>query len=340
MRRVLRIGFQIPFQPGAQSGGNLFDRRLAAALGELGHDVCLVETGSEARTRDADVLIEDELLHPILKAGAGIPRVAMVHHLGCDEPERGARERAALAASEQAFLRGVQGILAPSSWSRDRALALAGTSVPAAVTPPGRDALGGRSLPDGLPGEAEVERRAGESGPLRVVFLGRLSRRKRIRELVEAVRLVPGCDLTVCGEPDPDEPELARRVRESGVRTRHHLDADGLAAVLRSAQVLAGPSTHEGFGLIYLEAFAFGLPVIAAASGGAPDLVSHGKNGWLVQPTDGVTRIAEILRRAAGNRDALGTMGRAALRTHRDWPTWAETGRVAEQLIRRAMMLA
>ncbi len=322
----LRIGFQIPFQPGAQSGGNLYDRRLAAALEDRGHRVRLVETGPDSRTPEADVLIQDELLHPVLQESSRIPRIALVHHLGCDEPERDAGERTALEASERAFLRGVQGILAPSRWSRDRALALAEHSnIPAAVAPPGRDALAGGPLPENLPNEAEVERRAKAPGPLRVVFLGRLSRRKRIRELVEAVRLAPGCALTICGEGEPEA--------EWPVRALRHLGSNGLTAILRSHQLLAVPSTHEGFGLIYLEAFAFGLPVIAAASGGAPDLVTHGETGWLVDPAEGPDHIAGFLRQAASDRDALARMGQAALRAHRRWPTWAETGRRAERLL-------
>jgi len=333
MARPLRIAFQIPFQPGAQSGGNLYDLRLAGALRELRHEVVI----ATSEIPEADVLIQDELLHGVPDGAGKTPRVAMVHHFGCDESEREAEERAALAASERAFLRGVQGILAPSRWSRDRALELRGSPVPAAVAAPGRDTLGGGPLPEDLPDGIEVARRTQQPGPLQVVFLGRLSRRKRVLELIEAARQVPECELTVCGSPDPSEPEVARHVFASGVRVRDHLEAGELPELLRSAHLLAGPSTHEGFGLIYLEAFAFGLPVIAAASGGAPDLVKHGENGWLVGPDEPPTRIAAHLRQAATDREMLTRMGKAALRRHREWPDGKASARVAERLLREVL---
>ncbi len=313
--RPLRIGFRIPFQPGAQSGGNLYDRRLAAALTELGHDALLLETDE---TPDVEVLIVDELLRTAPPSPP--PRIAMVHHLSCDEPEREPDERRRLERIERRFLRGARGILAPSRWTRDRALALRGRPAPAAVIPPGRDALGGGPLPARLPDEDAIERRAREPGPLRVLFLGQLSRRKRIVELIEAVRAVRGCELTIRGDPDP-ETDVAGRRAEPGE----------LPDLLRSAQLLAVPSSHEGFGLIYLEGFAFGLPAIAARSGGAGDVVAHGENGWLVGSD---TDLAALLRRVAGERHLLARMGKAALRTHRGWPVWAESARRAERLIR------
>ncbi len=59
-----------------------------------------------------------------------------------------------------------------------------------------------------------------------------------------------------------------------------------LAARLRQSHLLAVPSSYEGFGIVYLEAMRFGLPVIAGDAGGPREIVSHGVTGFLVPPGD------------------------------------------------------
>ena len=99
--------------------------------------------------------------------------------------------------------------------------------------------------------------------------------------------------------------------------------------------------------MVYLEAFAFGLPVIAAASGGAGEFVREGENGWLVGPatpgeSDDESRedraageIAERLREAAESREALSAMGLRAAAAHRAWPGWEDAAARLEDLVRR-----
>ena len=59
-----------------------------------------------------------------------------------------------------------------------------------------------------------------------------------------------------------------------------------LAACYAQADVFALPSAGEGFGLVFLEAMAFGKPIVAAAIGGATDLIENRVNGLLVLPHD------------------------------------------------------
>lgn len=64
------------------------------------------------------------------------------------------------------------------------------------------------------------------------------------------------------------------------------LRGDGLAQVFASADIFCFPSTTDTFGQVILEAAASGLPVVAAAAGGALELVAHRATGLLVPPDD------------------------------------------------------
>ena len=99
-----------------------------------------------------------------------------------------------------------------------------------------------------------------------------------------------------------------------------------LAAVLRSAHVLAIPSRHEGFGIAYLEGMGFGLPAVATTAGGADEIVTDGETGLVVPPAD-PDAVADALSSLATDRDRLARMGRAARRrfeAHPDWPATVE----------------
>ena len=64
------------------------------------------------------------------------------------------------------------------------------------------------------------------------------------------------------------------------------LDQEELASCLANSQVLAVPSSYEGFGIVYLEGMAFGLPALATTAGGAVEIITSGQDGFLVPPGD------------------------------------------------------
>src|SRR6202040_1656726 len=74
------------------------------------------------------------------------------------------------------------------------------------------------------------------------------------------------------------------------------LSREKLAACYGRADVFALPSTGEGFGLVFLEAMAFGKPIVAAAAGGATDPVENEVNGLLV-PANNPEQLANALAR-------------------------------------------
>lgn len=339
---------------GPLTGGNLYDRLLVETLRERGHEVRVREFGGgepeEAPEESPEgwpphVVLQDELLHrEFLRRNLGRkeprPRiVALVHHPQSSEPERGEAERRRLREEEGAYLRTVDGVVSPSRASVEAARKLAGRDLPGVVAPPGRDRLAGAPLP-ALPGSEEIRARA--RGPLRAAFVANLIPRKRLLELLEGLAAVPEWTLSVAGREDFDPGYAAlahRRASRSDlagrVRFLGPLGPAPLAGLLRESALLAVPSTHEGFGIVYLEGFAFGLPALAAASGGAAEIV-NGETGWPIRPLESGAAAAAIaghLRLLAADRDRLAAMALRAAGRHRAHPSWDESAAGAEGLL-------
>ena len=113
-----------------------------------------------------------------------------------------------------------------------------------------------------------------------------------LREAIQDIQLV------AVGSGD-DLPRLRALAAELKVEDRvHFLEklSDGeVAARYAHADLFALPSTGEGFGLVFLEAMAFGKPVVGVAAGGVTDIVRDNENGFLVPPGD-AQRLSHALR--------------------------------------------
>jgi glycosyltransferase involved in cell wall biosynthesis len=151
--------------------------------------------------------------------------------------------------------------------------------------------------------------------PVKAVTVGRLVPWKRVDGLLELLKDVPDLGLVVVGE-GPERPRLERLARDLEVSDRVYLagqrsrkDALGLMA---ACDLFALNSTYEGFPHVVLEAMALGLPVIATAVGGTPEVVAHGVTGLLVEPRNGT--LERALRRVLGAKEAARLLGEEARR--------------------------
>jgi glycosyltransferase involved in cell wall biosynthesis len=161
-----------------------------------------------------------------------------------------------------------------------------------------------------------------DGGDLIILSVGRLSHEKRTGVLLDAFarisRARPGARLVVVGEG----PARREFERTAPVGTAFVGEARGreLAALYASADLFCFPSTTDTFGQVLLEAGASGLPVVAAAAGGALELVQHGENGLLVPPDEPGLLAAALLELAESpaRRAAFGAAGLAAARA-RTW---------------------
>jgi phosphatidyl-myo-inositol dimannoside synthase len=99
----------------------------------------------------------------------------------------------------------------------------------------------------------------------------------------------PEVQLVLVGEGD-DQGWLEQIAEGRGVRRHVHfltrLTYSEIAGCYQGCEIFALPSRGEGFGLVYLEAMAYGKPVIGGAHGGAPEVIEDGQTGYLVQHGD------------------------------------------------------
>jgi glycosyltransferase involved in cell wall biosynthesis len=157
--------------------------------------------------------------------------------------------------------------------------------------------------------------------PPRAVYVGTLSRRKGMHDLVSALELLAErgtpLDLDVVGgghevgEAEADE--LRRRLTDSGlpVRLLGSLSPSEVADALHAAQLFVLPSHWEGQPIAILEAMASGLPIVVTAVGANSDVVRDGIDGRVV-PSHDPEALAAALEQVAGDPDLRARMGASA----------------------------
>jgi len=140
-----------------------------------------------------------------------------------------------------------------------------------------------------------------------VLSVGRLVARKGFDTLIRAVALLrrefPRAVLALAGDgPERPRLEALARAERLAVRFLPGLTDAELAAWYRACDVFAllpderADGDVEGFGIVYLEAGAFGKPVVGTRSGGVPEAVLDGETGILVPPQDPAAACAAIAR--------------------------------------------
>lgn len=119
-----------------------------------------------------------------------------------------------------------------------------------------------------------------------------------IRAVAQLRQSVPGLKYVIIGDGGLKS-ELEALAREMGVADivefRGWVGAAELRAAYGEATVFAMPSSKEGFGIVYLEAWQRGVPVICSKDGASSEIVSDGIDGFVVDPAD-IAMIAERLR--------------------------------------------
>ncbi|MFO1073681.1 MAG: glycosyltransferase [Geminicoccaceae bacterium] len=171
------------------------------------------------------------------------------------------------------------------------------------------------NAPEAAPGPAEPPQVARDASPgdmpLRVGFMGRLSAAKGILLLLdELARLDGGVMLKAAGRGD------TRLVAELAAARGVPCELPGFVVpslFYQDVDLLVVPSLwREPLGMVVLEAYGHGVPVIVSNRGGLPELVRDGQGGFVFDP-DRPGDLARIIRRLRDDRDALRTAAAAAV---------------------------
>jgi glycosyltransferase involved in cell wall biosynthesis len=353
----MKIGLLIYGSLETLSGGYLYDRKLVEYLRAQGETVEIfslpwrnyaAHLGDNFTFRlppGLDILIQDELNHPSL-IGANLgkhpyPVISLVHHLRCSEL-RPRWQNAFYRMVEKRYLRSVDGFIFNSQTTKSVVHGLNGSEKLSLVAYPPTDRFGEELT------EQVVAERA-KNGPLRIVFLGNVIERKGLHTLLDALGKInrEGAKdakfilLDVIGSLTTD-PAYALAVQEkatvnglsSTVTFHSSLEDQALSELLKSAHVLCVPSSYEGFGIVYLEGMAFGLPAIGTTAGAAGEIICDGETGYLVAPEEAELLAARLLC-LASDRNLLARLSLNALKRYQQQPTWEQTAGEIREFLRK-----
>ena len=334
------------------SGGYLYDRQLVQVLRTAGHTVAIVSVPwrnygrhltdnwstallTRLRQEPFDLLLQDELNHPSLawlngrvRREVNYPFISIVHHL------RSSEEHAHWLLPfyrwvERRYLNSVDGFLYNSQSTQATVTALLQDNKPAHVAYPAADH---HQPPPTAVISATIQRRTQRQGPRQLLFVGNVIARKGLHILLQALAQVPPSlwRLQVIGSLASDHAYVAHirqlidihALTANVTLTGSATDAQ-IAASYAQSDFYAAPA-FEGFGIAYLEAMSFGLPVIASTAGAAHEIVTHGVDGYLVNPTD-TNALAAHITELCTQPDHLAAMSRAARQRYDRHPTWQAT---------------
>lgn len=194
-----------------------------------------------------------------------------------------------------------------------------------------------------------------------LLFVGRVTRQKGLPYLLDAIDLIDKDIQVVLCAGAPDTKELGDQVRSAFARLEQErgnviwieemLPRPELNALEHGCDAFICPSIYEPLGIVNLEAMACGLPVVASATGGIPEVVADGVTGYLVpidqkhdgsgtpiHPDDFVHDMAAAIDRLMSDPQRARKMGEAGYRRARDKFSWEriadETMDVYRQVLR------
>ncbi|MGQ9920441.1 MAG: glycosyltransferase family 4 protein [Desulfobacca sp.] len=172
-----------------------------------------------------------------------------------------------------------------------------------------------------------------------VLFVGKVRESKGVGVLLEAMaqvwQQVPQAVLLLAGGTEygrgrtgrqtPFYRRLQAKLQQAAGRVllTGFIPPQQIAAIYQAGDIFVGPSqVEEGLGIVFLEAAASGLPVIASGRGGIPEIVRPGETGLLLQQHDDARELAGYIRECLADatlRERLGRQGCQWVRQHFTW---------------------
>lgn len=172
-----------------------------------------------------------------------------------------------------------------------------------------------------------------ELGGLSIISASFLIPRKGQQYLIKALSKISDEYTCEIAGPGPEKENLEKLAANLGIDkkirfTGSYINHD-FPKILERHNLFVLPSWDEAFGVVYIEALAMGLPVIAANDAGAPDIVTEGVDGYLVKPKDEIGILKAIKRYLALSENERAKMSQAAINKSKEF-TWCKN---AERLL-------
>jgi glycosyltransferase involved in cell wall biosynthesis len=324
-----------------RSGGTIYDRKVIEALREDGwwvevlnwpstfpfpnEDDRLEVAASLAAVPDNALVLIDGLALGTLPGLARREKdrlrlVALVHHPLALETGLSPMMSATFASEEQDALTSVRAVIV--------------TSETTAAIVEGAFGVPGQMITVAHPGVDKPRAPRGERrpGPVRIFVMGSITPRKAHHVLIEALARIEDLDWTcvIAGSLER-EPEVAEaligQIAMLGLGERVTLvgevDAEQAAAFYADADIFALASVYEGYGMVFAEAQAHGLPIVATTGGAIPEAVGDGA-GLLVPPGD-APAFAEALRILITDPETRAALATASAEAGAALPDWNQT---------------
>lgn len=336
------VYFLIPGDPDTPTGGFVYDRHAVRGLAEAGCLGAVVRIDGPFPATDSDTLsraaaaiaaIPDNaivvvdglgfapLIEVIRPHARRLTLVALVHHPLGDETGLDAAERTRWLHAEVAALAVARRIITTSRTTVARLAELGIDRSIVHAVPPGVD---------GLIDLAFRETRNAD-GPFRLLTVATLVPRKGQDLLVGALANLADRQWTADFVGDARNPDYARRVADRiadsrlGNRITLHgaVSHDRLEPFWRRADLFVLPSRHEGWGIAFVEAVRWGLPVIGTTAGAIPEAVPS--EAAILVPPDDLSALTAALARVLDDPAERNRLSAGAIRAAAGLRRWSDT---------------
>jgi phosphatidylinositol alpha-1,6-mannosyltransferase len=220
-------------------------------------------------------------------------------------------------------LRHARHVVAAGGYPAAEAVHAAGRELPMTIVPPGVDST--RFVPLNAQDRSQARRDFGFTDETElIVGISRLVPRKGFDTAIRAVATLkatrPNLVLAIAGSGrDRERLEKLARELDAPVRFLGRVAHDDLPRLYGCADIYTmlcrnrwGGLEQEGFGIVFVEAAACGIPQIAGSSGGAAEAVAHGETGFVVDESEDVEAVAGYMETLLDDPDLRRRMGVAS----------------------------
>lgn len=345
------VAFAVPGDLATLTGGYAYDRRMIAELERLGWTIDLVNLGDgfprpsqeqrqAARERLMAIpagrpIVIDGLAYGVLpdvtsELSARHSLIALVHHPLALESGLSAAQAEELRVSERAALADARHVVVTSATTARLLAADYGVAADRIIV----------ACPGSDPAPAA---QGSNDGIVRLLAIGAVVPRKGFDVLVAALATLPDLrwHLTIAGDRRRDsqaaaqlDADIARHKLADRVAVLGAVPAERIAELYAGADLFVLASRFEGYGMVFSEAIAHGLPVIGTSAGAIPETVPAGA-GVLVAPGD-IPALATALRRAIDNPDERRRMATCARTAAQALPSWQQSAKLFARVLEAA----